>query len=195
MRAFATVVAAALAFVGVSACAVNEGRWVKSGASEADFQRDAYECERDTRAVSYSFGRGILIPVVQAQEFASRCMVAKGWGMSYGEAAATSAPTPTPQRDASGRQLGDGERILCTFPGSANPHLAKVELTARACAVGGGTIVGPAPPQAASSDRQYDDREMIFCNFVESKNPTFAKIEVSARTCRQGGGVILGPAT
>ena len=51
--------------------------------------------------------------------------------------------TPTAKRDASGRQYSDGEQVSCSFPNSPNPHLAKVELTARACSQSGGTILGP----------------------------------------------------
>jgi hypothetical protein len=34
--------------------------------------------------------------------------------------------------------------IICSFPGSPNPHLARVEMAASSCTGSGGTILGPA---------------------------------------------------
>ena len=51
--------------------------WVKSGASQQDFQRDTYECERDMRQSGY-FGTGFAA-AINAQNFQERCMVARGW--------------------------------------------------------------------------------------------------------------------
>ena len=130
----------------VAACAQPETQWVKSGATQADFQRDAYECERDTRAVAYTFTPGVIMPAIEAQAFATRCMAAKGWALATTSSGYAPAPAPvvvTPQRDAAGRQYGDDERVFCSFPNAANPHIAKVDLAARVCSQGGGTILGP----------------------------------------------------
>jgi hypothetical protein len=51
--------------------------WVKPGAGQQDFQRDAYECERDMRQSGY-FGTGVAA-AINAQNFQERCMVARGW--------------------------------------------------------------------------------------------------------------------
>ena len=51
--------------------------WVKDGATRADFNRDAYECERDARQSGY-FGGG-LIGLANMQDFMDRCMVARGY--------------------------------------------------------------------------------------------------------------------
>ncbi len=51
--------------------------WIKSGATQQDFARDSYECERDMRQSRY-FGGGIA-GALNAQAFQERCMVARGW--------------------------------------------------------------------------------------------------------------------
>jgi hypothetical protein len=141
-------IAIALCLTALAGCDTQGGQWYKQGATQDDFNRDSYECERDTRMASGTFGRGILIPAVNASEFAGRCMQAHGWIWAVASGgwapSAAPAPTPTPQRDASGRQYGDSERVYCSFPNSSNPHLAKVELAAMPCSRGGGIILGPA---------------------------------------------------
>lgn len=58
--------------VAVSGCAAPL-TWDKYGATEADFNKDRYECEKDARQSGYfSSGREQL-------EFGKRCMVARGW--------------------------------------------------------------------------------------------------------------------
>lgn len=51
--------------------------WVKPGATDADFRRDHYECERDARQSGY-FGTG-LVGAMNMAEFAKRCMRARGY--------------------------------------------------------------------------------------------------------------------
>ena len=51
--------------------------WAKDGATQADFSRDAYECERDMRQSGY-FGGG-LMGLANRQDFFERCMVAHGY--------------------------------------------------------------------------------------------------------------------
>lgn len=52
--------------------------WYKpGGATQADFNRDTYECERDVRQGGY-YGTGIA-GALNAQGFGERCMFAKGW--------------------------------------------------------------------------------------------------------------------
>ena len=41
-----------------------------------------------------------------------------------------------------GRPSGDVEQVYCSFPNMPNP-LVKVEVTAAACSLGGGTDLGP----------------------------------------------------
>jgi hypothetical protein len=62
--------------------------WVKAGASQQDFQRDAYECERDMRQSGY-FGSGIL-GGIEAQNFQERCMVARDWSKQRADGGASS---------------------------------------------------------------------------------------------------------
>jgi len=53
--------------------------WDRPGATEADYRRDVYECERDARMATASFGSG-LFAMIEAQNFMRRCMTdAKGW--------------------------------------------------------------------------------------------------------------------
>lgn len=70
--------AALLGLLAVAACQQQAGQWYKTGATLEDFNRDGYECERDTRNVARSFGGGIM-GQAEAEGFMSRCMVAKGW--------------------------------------------------------------------------------------------------------------------
>jgi len=69
---------AALALIG---CVVLFGCaptiWVKPGATQADYNRDSYGCEKDARQSGY-FGGG-LIGAVNMEQFEERCMVAHGW--------------------------------------------------------------------------------------------------------------------
>ena len=65
--------------------------------------------------------------------------------------AALMAASRDPVSDAVGRIYGPDDRVFCSFPNSANPHLVKVELAARPCAVGGGVILGPAGTEAAAA--------------------------------------------
>jgi hypothetical protein len=76
-RAAFLAFAAALA---VSACAADTRRLYKEGATQQDYARDSYDCERDTLAVAspYAFGRGF-VAQHNARSFAIRCMIAKGY--------------------------------------------------------------------------------------------------------------------
>jgi len=191
MRGIALVICLMFA----SGCAADNLQWTKPGASSADFQRDAYECERDTRAVSHTFSRGVLLPVLDAQEFAGRCMSSKGWYLASATPPAT--PVPLPQKDASGQRYDNDERVMCSFPKSDNPHLVKgVELGARPCAAGGGVILGAASGDKVrdvkpTSGRKYGDGEMVVCSLAVDMTAT---VKMKAGACSKSGGKILGPA-
>ena len=66
---------AAMALALLFGCA--ESYWDKYGATEQDFNRDSYECERDARQSGY-YGTG-LAGSLNMQNFYGRCMVARGW--------------------------------------------------------------------------------------------------------------------
>jgi hypothetical protein len=51
--------------------------WDKAGATEQDFKRDSYGCERDVRQSGY-YGQG-LGAQLEMQAFYKRCMEANGW--------------------------------------------------------------------------------------------------------------------
>ena len=81
LRFFVTSASAIL----LTACAVQEQRqltFIKNGASYADYQRDSYDCERDTRMAAGSFGTGP-IARANAQDFLLRCMTVKGWDFGF----------------------------------------------------------------------------------------------------------------
>lgn len=74
--------AMALVFGG---CA--ETVWVKPGATQSDFNRDSYECERDARMSAGSFGGGIG-GAIEARGFMERCMGVRGYTKTKKEGAA-----------------------------------------------------------------------------------------------------------
>lgn len=71
--------------VGLGACATGQlaAKWYKAGSTAADYQKDSYDCERDTRAGAVSFGGG-LVGSVGAQNFYDRCMQAHGYYLAPG---------------------------------------------------------------------------------------------------------------
>ncbi len=126
MRRIATL---ALAGLALAAC---EGPdiWDKPGATQADFQRDAYECERDARMSAMSFGGGIA-GAIEAKNFYRRCMVAHGYTLRQ-NSSATASPTYTPPPPDPERAI-----VTCLIPGQ--PPAA---LTVRSCRGNGGKVVG-----------------------------------------------------
>lgn len=64
-----------LAAAALSGCA--ERGWYKPGATQADFQRDTYTCEKDVRQSGY-YGEGIPAQK-EMMNFYGRCMGAAGW--------------------------------------------------------------------------------------------------------------------
>lgn len=73
-RMFASVALA----VALTGCADEPWQWTKPGATQAEFQTAAYECERDTRMAARSFGYGV-VAQIEAEAFATRCMNARGF--------------------------------------------------------------------------------------------------------------------
>ena len=71
------IVLAVLASLSLAGCA-DERRLYRDNTSQADYQKDAYECERDTRMSASSFGGGI-VGSMNANDFAIRCMQARGY--------------------------------------------------------------------------------------------------------------------
>ena len=117
--------------------------WKKRGATDADLQRDGYECERDVRAAAGSFSGGVF-GAGEAQAFGQRCMQAKGWALM--PTTATFAPDPPGQapvdRDAMGQRIYPPEAlVLCVLPNVAGSST----IQAKQCLAAGGTIAGPAP--------------------------------------------------
>jgi hypothetical protein len=54
----------------------------KNGATQVDYNRDSYECERDTRQSGYFGQCGVIIEAMHKcsyQVFFQRCMLARGW--------------------------------------------------------------------------------------------------------------------
>lgn len=77
--------------------------WDRPGATQADFNRDSYACERDARQSGY-YGGG-LTGTVNMQGFFQRCMVAQGYTLrssadGSSASAGTSQSDSLPQNDA-----------------------------------------------------------------------------------------------
>ncbi len=68
----ALVIIAAFALAG---CA--RMLWYKEGATQADFRKDTYECEKDARQSGY-FGTGFAAQL-NMKDFQERCMMARGY--------------------------------------------------------------------------------------------------------------------
>lgn len=64
----------------LSSCASMGATWYRDGATQADYNHDHYDCEKDMRQGG-NYGTGIIGMVTgsTADDFFSRCMVAKGW--------------------------------------------------------------------------------------------------------------------
>src|SRR5262249_10101529 len=71
---------------GLAGCA--QVYWTKAGFSEAEWNRDRYECERDMRQSGY-YGTG-LVGALNAENFFEGCLVARGY---YKTTAAASRPS------------------------------------------------------------------------------------------------------
>ena len=68
----------ALGGLWLGACA-STPVWDKAGGvTQAQWQRDSYECERDARMSTASFGGGV-VGQVRAEQFYARCLQAKGY--------------------------------------------------------------------------------------------------------------------
>jgi hypothetical protein len=76
VRVIAIILCAGL----LTACAKT---WDKPGATEAEFNRDSYECQRDARMAHGSFGGG-LAGQFYMMGFAEQCMGARGWNPRKG---------------------------------------------------------------------------------------------------------------
>lgn len=51
--------------------------WDKNGATQDDYNKDSYECEKDARQSGY-YGSGIA-GAINLKEFFKKCMVSKGY--------------------------------------------------------------------------------------------------------------------
>lgn len=128
-----------------SACQIDQDVWYRGGASQADYERAAYECERDTRMAAATFGSG-LAGAANAEAFTARCMNSKGFYRARASQVNpaprlfnTSSP-PTPLRDSNGAVYAGTDYVMCKFPDTD-----AVRFTAETCSQGRGTIIGPAP--------------------------------------------------
>jgi hypothetical protein len=73
LRTIATLIAVSL--VLLAGC--TRMMWVKPGATDQEFLRDKYECERDARQSGY-FGTGV-VGATNMTDFAKQCMRARGY--------------------------------------------------------------------------------------------------------------------
>lgn len=170
------------ALFGLAACASNEVQWAKAGASPADYQRDAYECERDTRMVAYTFTPGVILPALDAGAFFSRCMNAKGYAL-------VSSTKPQPMGDGAGslpwmkpqpETVYAPTDVIACKPREA----AAVVTTADACRQGGGSILAYAP-----DGQPYRADEIVVCSAAYDDSATS---RMKAADCQKAGARILG---
>jgi hypothetical protein len=106
MRRFSIILPVALCFV-LSACAATS--WSKPGTTQAEYNKDSYECERDMRQ-SGGYGTG-LAGALNAQGFEDRCMIARG----YTKVAASSAAAPTSGTYYTPTPVCDSNKTTCAL--------------------------------------------------------------------------------
>ncbi len=79
--------------------------WDNPNATQADYNRDSYECERDARQSGY-FGTG-LAGGLNMRRFIQECMIARGYTIrSDTESSASAATSPAPPPSFSGGPMG-----------------------------------------------------------------------------------------
>ena len=84
--------------------------WMKAGATEADFRRDSYECERDARQSGY-FGSGF-VGQMNMESFAGRCMRARGYElMPMSTSSGASRVTECPYDNWAGTGCRQGQPV------------------------------------------------------------------------------------
>jgi hypothetical protein len=66
-----------VAILGLALCGCTPMVWDKEGATQADYNRDSYQCEKDARQSGY-FGTG-LAGGLNMRKFFQQCMVADGY--------------------------------------------------------------------------------------------------------------------
>jgi hypothetical protein len=98
--------ATAAAVLLVSGCAP-QMVWDKPGATQADYNRDSYACEKDMRQSGY-YGSG-LVGALNAQSFFNECMTAAGY--TRRPATAPTAYQPGPRTE---QELCTEHPNLCT---------------------------------------------------------------------------------
>jgi len=76
MSALSAVRSAAALMLLLSACAPTM-TWNKEGATQQDYNKDHYTCEKDARQSGY-YGSGI-VGAININNFFKECMVAHGW--------------------------------------------------------------------------------------------------------------------
>ena len=110
-------------FVGLAAIGVlsgcSEQVWVKSGMSQAEYQKDSAECEQSAGMSSRAYGNS-LDAAQQAGSALSRCMAGRGYTLQKADSADPAL-----------------KLVNCKFT-----QVAEVQrLSAESCTKGGGTIV------------------------------------------------------
>ena len=74
MRTWSTIVAMILATLcaGCLKFVADKPTFAKPNSTKADYDKDTYECERDTRQAQ-------IVNIHESQNFFNRCMIARGW--------------------------------------------------------------------------------------------------------------------
>lgn len=101
--------------------------WTKPGATQADFNRDSYECQKDAYATGGAvyLGYGVTTRTANSGMY-NQCMVVRGYTQQRPSAAPTSS-----------YGVDRGPLVNCKLPNLAEP----VTTASRSCAENGGTVV------------------------------------------------------
>lgn len=86
----AVIGGAVIGLLSLSCCTITS-HWSKPGGTQAEFNKDSYECERDMRQSGH-FGEGMAASFAM-EGFYERCMVARGYTKN------ADARQPTANRD------------------------------------------------------------------------------------------------
>jgi hypothetical protein len=148
--------------------------WVKTGATQQDFDRESYGCEKDARQSGY-FGGG-LVGQINLQEFINRCMVAHGWSVQQ-QTPTTASPssTLTSRTESSGAQPAITTYVACVLPDGSTRVLLP-----SACDAARGTRESPIRPAGAT-----DLDRLVTCQLNGQRIRT-----LGADCTKQGGGIV-----
>jgi clan AA aspartic protease (TIGR02281 family) len=176
--------AAAIALC-VAGCARNV--WVKPGATQADFNVDRYDCERDARQSGY-FGTG-LVGALNMQGFYNRCMVAHGWRLERQRQTQTvdyshAVPQPVagvPVQSAQSEVHTLDHLVSCQIPGKSHPSF----LMSSQCAAAG------RAPNSTSTASDTSSATTASDTSDPTSGPALSSTRLAVRMQKAGGTYVV----